>query len=106
MAKLMLVTGLSWGPLSQSNSIPALINYHCLHQASVSAMDADDAAPADATPDDASMPAKRPYPDVEGDSSPQAKRPRREDEIACSSSPLSQVSLVWILWKGMTVSFC
>ena len=61
--------------------------------------------------EDSSPPPKRLYPwslldDAKEDSSPQAKRPRLEDDIACSRSSLSQVSLVWILWKGMTVSFC
>jgi len=56
--------------------------------------------------EDSSMPDKRLYPHMQEDSSPQAKRSRHEDDIACSRSPLSQVSLVWILWKGMTVSFC
>ena len=54
-------------------------------------------APGSWAMDAAAQPAAMPSPAKQEDSPGQAKRPRPGD---------SQVSLVWILWKGMTVSFC
>ena len=94
------------GPATEGSGAAAAASGPAAQGSCAAAQGSDPATGSSGPAAGGSGPAKRPYPDMEGDSSPQAKRSRREDEIACSSSPLSQVSLVWILWKGMTVSFC